>query len=54
MPAPRTFENGTVKLSEGTTTVRLVEGATGPSNGELREDGTFELREDGGFELREV
>lgn len=27
--------------------------ASGPVNGELREDGTFELREDGTFELRE-
>lgn len=28
-------------------------GSSGPTNGELREDGTFELREDGTFELRE-
>lgn len=53
MPAPRVFENGAPKFSEGATTMRVAEGATGPTNAELREDGTFELREDGGYELRE-
>lgn len=53
MPAPRVFEDRAPRYLEGTTTMRVLEGLTGPSNGELREDGTFELREDGGFELRE-
>lgn len=52
MRTPRIFENGTLRVLEGTTTPRVAEGLT-VSNGELREDGTFELREDGGFELRE-
>lgn len=31
----------------------LLLGDPGPTNGELREDGTFELREDDTYELRE-
>jgi hypothetical protein len=31
----------------------LGSGGGNPTDGELREDGSFELREDGGFELRD-
>lgn len=52
MPAPRVFEDGTPRFSEGTTTVRLVEGVV-LTNAVLREDGSYELREDGSLILRE-
>lgn len=54
MPSPRTFEDGTPRFSEGTTTVRTAEGATVPTNAVLREDSSHELREDGSLILRET
>lgn len=53
MQTLRVFENGAPKHNEGSTSIRLEEGGSGPTNAELREDGGFELREDGGYELRE-
>lgn len=55
MPTAIVLENGAIYLIEGGGAATLVisDGAAGPSNGELREDGSFELREDGTFELRE-
>lgn len=54
---PKVTEEEQVQLDYERTVQHILfygsSGSSNPTNGEFREDGTFELREDGTFELRE-